>query len=572
MTDDNKERRDRPRYDKGKKDGRPYGKRDSGKGSGTDRKGGDRRSYGKGPRNDRKGPNSDRKGGRGRPSDRKGGKPYDKKNDRGRPYNKDRNEDRSKEKAVEVEQEVPDYRNLRLPTDASRLLYKGIDCQINGNNNLAVIMFVNGSVMMSEGCENNALRILREIGKENFISMRTDISPQCSKDALVEFDYLCMTLKKGYDRSFFDRMYGEGSIQAIYRSICMEEVDGDDPIIDEFASAYPDEDQKVFKGLEFLVRKKDSERAEKHLDRIKDMIELKRSVNVMFTRAMNGDARAVKELKEASKKVPEAAFYSEFLVARAEGDQVEWLRSKYPQYKDLIIARQGEFKIMDTPFGQFLKAKSLESKKEEYMSVMMNAARAGCQEAIDELTTKMFRNDVRRCLAAIYLKENDLEDLIIVYQAGLDDMYYLDQYCGNDRDRILEVGKALGKQSLNKEIDWLKDHYDKGMDFCKDAIVELSRDELYHNKRMIYALHDIGEDMEAAELYFQMEDDPEVPSVKWLKKVCTSDEVLDHIRGHYEEKDDMKTFEFIFAEDDYERRPKKKGLSNRGKGGKRGRR
>ena len=241
----------------------------------------------------------------------------------------------------------------------------------------------------------------------------------------------------------------------------------------------------------------------------------------------------------------------------AEGNQVEWLRSKYPQYSDLIIARQGEFKIQDTPFGMFLKAKNLEMKKEESMSVMMNAAKAGSPEAIDELSKKLFRNDVRKCLAAIYLKDNDLEKLITVYEAGLDDMYYLDQYCGDSRERILEVGSELGKQSIGKEIDWLKDHYENGMEFCRQALVDLSMDDRYRSKKMIYALHDTGCDREAAELYFAMEGDPELPSVKWLKKVCTDDDVKEYVRRHYEEKGEPGTFDSIFEEDGYERRPKR---------------
>ena len=75
----------------------------------------------------------------------------------------------------------------------------------------------------------------------------------------------------------------------------MEEIDGEDPIIDEFASRYPEADKKVIKGLELLVKKKDSEKAEKHLTRIQDAIELKQKINVLFTRAMNGDSRAVSE-------------------------------------------------------------------------------------------------------------------------------------------------------------------------------------------------------------------------------------------------------------------------------------
>ncbi|WII07420.1 hypothetical protein PED39_07460 [Methanomassiliicoccales archaeon LGM-RCC1] len=538
---------DRPFKSSDKRGFKPRRKDD---GDSKPRRTGDRKDFKRSGGRDRKDSRSSRGGERGRP--RRDSKPF----------NERKGESRFERKPEEeVRQDEP--RKLLLPQDASRLLYRGIDCQVNGNDNLAMIMFLHGSVMMSEGCENNADRILKEKGKANFATIRTEIGPNCSEDALTEFDYLCIKRNKDYDRTFFDNEYAKGSTHAIYRRICLEEVEGDDPIIDVFVSRYPDDDKKVVKGLEILKRKKDSEIAEKHLIRIDESVKLKQSVYVMFTRAMNGDARAVQELKENSKKVPEAAFFSEYLAAKAEGTNVEWLRAKYPQYRDLIVSRQGEFKIQDTPFGMFLKAKNLEMKKEESMSVMMNAARAGSQEAIDELSAKMFRNDVRKCLAGIYLKDNDLDNLMIVYQAGLDDMYYLDQYCGADRDRILEVGKNLGKQSVGKEIDWLKDHYDKDMEFCKDALIKRSSDEFYHSKRMIYALHDVGADMEAAKLYFEMEGDPEAPSVKWLKKVCGEEDVKEYVRDHYVSKGQEDVFESIFAEDGYERRPKRQSAGGR---------
>ena len=540
-----------PKKDYQKKDGRKFGDRPKG----HDRA--PRKEFDKKDGRRREGGRSDRP----RRDDRGSGRPYrDRKDDRDskRSYH-DRRDDRGAGSRYQDRREAPEEpKKLLLPQDASKLLYRGIDCQINGNDNMAMIMFLHGSVMMSEGCENNARRILKNLGKAGFIAMRTDISPSCSHEALIEFDYICITLDSGFDRSAFDKAYAEGNTHAIYRRICLEEVEGDDPVIDEFASRYPDDEKKVIAGLDYLRRKKDSPSAENHLERIQKSIELKRSINVMFTRAMNGDARAVSELKQHSKAVPEAAFYTEFLAARAEGNEVEWLREKYPQYSEFIIAKQGEFKIQDTPFGMFLRAKNLESKKEEHMSVMMNATRAGSPEAMDELSRKMFRNDVRKCLAGIYLKENDLQNLIIVYQAGLDDMYYLDQYCAGENQRIIEVGKELGKQSVGKEIDWLKDHYDKGMEFCRDELIERSKDEFYQNKKMVYALHDIGADREAAELYFAMEGNPELPSYKWLKKVCSDDEVTAYVRVHFEERGDLATFDSIFADDGYEKRPKRK--------------
>ena len=544
-----------------RKDGKDLGKKPYGKPREHRSREGDRE---RGPRRDRKDFDKDRKKGFEK-------KPYRKSGDRGRPEGRgdrprrsfdDRRGDRPRREGFERKdresrEEPQEQRKLLLPQDASRLLYRGIDCLENDNTDLAIIMFLHGSVMMSEGCENNADRILKETGKANFQDLRARVGPQCTEDALTEYDYLCIRRGADIDRTFFDNEYTKGNTHAIYRKICLEEIVADDPIIDEFASRYPDDGDKVMKGLELLKKKKNSEKAAAHLERIEEGIKLKQSVYVMFTRAMNGDARAVKELKQNSKKVPEAAFFSEFLSAKAEGNEISWLRAKYPQYKDLIVSRQGEFKIQDDPFGMFLRAKNLEMKKEEYMSMMMNAARAGCPEAMDELSNKMFRNDVRKCLAGIHLKNGDLTNLIIVYQAGLDDTYYLDQYCGSDPDKILEVGRELGKQSVAKEIDWLKDHYDKGMEFCRQALVDKSLDDFYRSKKMIYALHDVGADREAAELYFEMEGDPEVPSVKWLKKVCGSDDVKEFVRKHYEDRNDLATFDSIFEEDGYERRPKR---------------
>ncbi|AMK13920.1 hypothetical protein AUP07_0873 [methanogenic archaeon mixed culture ISO4-G1] len=531
-------------------------------------KDGGKKPYGGKPRKDFKGKL------RGRPGDKAPRKDF---GDRRPRRDSDRDHTRKPRETVREEKPVQqEPRKLLLPQDASRLLFRGIDCQVNGNDDLAMVMFLHGSVMMSEGCENNADRIIKSVGKDGVGEMRSRIAENCSDDALTEFDYLCITHFKDYDRTFLDRQFSEGTTHAIYRSICLEEVEGDDRIIDEFALRYKGNEEKVVAGLTVLSRKKDSEMADKHLARIKEAVELRKSVNVMFTRAMNGDARAVKELAKLSKQVPEAAFFSEYLKERMDGTHVEWLRAKYPQYRDLIISKQGEFRIQDTPFGMFLKAKSLEAKKEEWMSVMMNAAKAGSPEAMEELSSKMFRNDVRKCLASIYLKDEDLEGLLKVYDAGLDDQYYLDAYCGQDSERIILVGRELGKQTVGKEIDWLKDHSDKGMAFCRDELIERSKDERYKSKRMIYALHDTGADMEAAKLYFEMEGDVELPSVKWLKKVCTDESVKEFVRQHYESTADLATFDSIFADDGYERRPKLRGPARKGgrpfKGGSRPRR
>jgi len=485
-------------------------------------------------------------------------RPYrPRKDDDRKGYRKD--SDRPRERTGSRQAPEPKERKkLLLPKDPSKLLYKGIDCQINGNTDLAMIMFLHGSVMMSEGCEKNADRILDGIGKDGFADMKSRISPDCSADALTEFDFICIRRDPAYDRSAFDASVSEGGVHALYRKICLEEVEDGDPIIDEFASMYADNREKVKKGLDFLRRRKGSDTAKAHLARIDEEAKLVQSMNSYFVRAMNGDVRAAEELERYSGEIYEAGFFYGFLKARAMGEEVEWLKSRYDKDEDLIVSKQAEFKIQDDPFGKFLKAESLAAKKEEWIPAMMVAAKAGSQEAIDALIPLLYRNDVRRCLAEIYTEKGDIPNLLTVYQAGMEEPYYLDRCCNGDPAKVIEVGASLGKQSVNKEMDWLREHYQKGMEECGAALVERSHDEFYQNKKMLYTLHDIGMDMEAARLYFEMEGNPELPSVKWLSKVCSDEEVKDFVRSHYEAKDDIATFDSIFEDDGYERRPKRR--------------
>lgn len=459
-----------------------------------------------------------------------------------------------------------------IPQDPAKLLYKGIDMQINGKSDIAMIMFLHGAVMMSEGCVRNAERILDETGRSGYLDLRGRIAAECTTDALLEFDYICLTKDPGFPRGYFDESYGDKGTHAIYRRICLGEVEGDDPIIDVFASRVDIEREKVVKGLDHLKRKKDSAIAARYLDELKESDRLRQSMNSLFVRARKGNADARDDLRRYSSTIPEAAFFLGYLEAMERGDAVEWLKSRMPEYEQIMVSKQAELRIGDDPFGKYLQARNLRMKGEEWVPAMMNAARAGSDEAATDLLPLTYRTDVARCLAGMYADADDLDRLMLVYRSGFDDLYQLERYCGEDPERVRAVGSELGKMGLAREIRWLKDHCDNGMVQCRDALIELSHDPLYQTKAMLYALHDIGADMEAAHLYFAMEGSPEIPSFKWLSKVCVDEDVKEFVRSHYEAKGDIGTFEAIFTDDGYVRKKDFKRGSGRGPGKRGGRR
>ena len=135
----------KPGYSKGPRDGdrKPY-KRD-----------GDRKSYSKD--GERK---SYRKDGDRKPYDKER-KPYDKER---KLYQKDGG--RAERRDARTSEGSLEKRRHPIPQDPQKLLYKGIDLQIQGKSDIAMIMFLHGAVMMSEGCSKNAERIIDDAGKE----------------------------------------------------------------------------------------------------------------------------------------------------------------------------------------------------------------------------------------------------------------------------------------------------------------------------------------------------------------------------------------------------------------------
>ena len=498
-----------------------------------------------GPRNGR--PNAHRDGGRGERKnfggDRRGPRP-----DRKPGFRKDdgRREHRPRLERAPAKPKAP------ISNDPQKLLFRGVDLQAKGYNDKAMVMFLHGSVLMSKGCENNAIKILESIGREAFAEMRSRISEDCSEDALIEFDYLCQKVDPNSNRTFLDTEYSKKNAHAIYRRICMEEVDGEDEIIDAFASN--GDDKKIVEGLKFLVKKKDSKRAEQCLRTIDERNERKQYVHTAFVRAMKGDAKSKRDLERLSKEFPEAAFFLGYVKAKENGNEIPWLKEKFPQFKDLIISEEFNLRIGDTGYGMYLRAMKIKSKKEDWIPSMIKAAKNGSEEAMEELGALMYRPDIKKAVANIHLNNNDLQGLIGDYVNGLDEIYYLDKYCENIPDRIVEIGRKIGDINPERGIDWLRAH--AFMIECREALVTLSDDERYRSRKLIYALHDVGKNMEAADLYFSMEGHPDLPAVKWLAKVCRDEDAKEYVRSHFESIGQPETFDSIFVDDGYRKMPK----------------
>ena len=505
-----------------------------------DRRGNDR------PRNgDRR--NGDRKDSGGRGPRRDGKRDFHKDGDRKSGFRRDGPREHRPRG-----DEVPEKRKLPISTDPQKLLFKGTDLMVNGDNEKALLMFLHGSALMSKGCENNAVKILSSIGKEGFSDVRTRIADDCSDDALIEFDYLCQTVDSEYDCSFLESRYDRKDTNAIYRMICMGRVDAEDEIIDIFASDYGN--PKVVDGLKILVKKKESKKAEEHLKRFDEKKERKQYVHTAFVRAMKGDAKSKRDLEKLSKEFPEAAFFLGYVKAREEGNGIPWLKEKFDQFSDLIISEEFNLRIGDTSYGMYLRAMKIKSKKEDWIPSMIKAAKNGSEEAMEELQALMYRPDIKKAVANIHLNNSDLGGLVDDYVNGLDETYYLDKYCESVPDRIVEVGRKIGERDIEREIDWLRAH--AFMPECREALTVRAEDERYHCRKMIYALHDVGRNIEAADLYFAMEGHPDLPAVKWLAKVCRDDDAKEYVRSHFESIGQPETFDFIFVDDGYRKKPK----------------
>lgn len=442
---------------------------------------------------------------------------------------------------------------MRISSDPQKLLFRGVDLQAKGNGDAAMVMFLHGSALMSKGCENNALRLLEMTGSDGLGHLREKISEHCSEDALVEFDYLCI-LNGGKERSFLDSNLSERNEHAIYRAICLGEINGDDPIIDVFASRHDDEDAKIMDGLKLLKKNKDSRMADRHLLRFEDRRKRRQSIHSAFARAMNGETFAMKELTGLSDEFPEAEFFLGYVKAKESGDPVPWLRSKYSEFGETMISEEFNLRIGETPFGMFLRAKKIQSRKEDWIPSMIKAAKNGSEEALEELRPLMYRPDIKKAIANVHLINNDFDALARDFAEGLDETYYLDTFCGKVPEMVVEAGRRIGETDPMREIDWYRAH--AFMEECRNAIAGRKDNERYRSRKLIYALHDVGKNIEAAELYFRMDGCPEQPAVKWLAKVCRDEDAKEYIRSHYESVGDLDTFEYIFADDGYKKRPR----------------
>lgn len=495
----------------------------------------DRRDRGGRPYGDR--PRGDRRDDRGRSGDR-GDRGY-RKDDR-RPRDGDRSEKRDRDETAEQESK------LTIPSTPQKILFKGIDCENNGRSDLAMILYLNGAVQMSGGCRNNMERMLRDAGRDQFKTIRGRLASSCSDELMMFFDYICITLDDGYDRGFLDCAAQSGNVIAIYCKIRLDEVDGEDGMVDIFASAMISNEEMVTDGLKLLARKRKSVKASDYLKRNDERNKLRQSVRTTFVKAMKGDTDAVRRLDKLSETFPEAEFLKGYLDAYRDGTEEDYLRSGMPEFTATIVSMAPELGISETPFGKYLGAKKMQVNEEDWIQSMINAVKAGSDDALEELKPVQNRRDVKRFLASVYSARGDVASLVRTYDG--EDHTYLDEYCNGNSERILEVGRAFGGLS---EFDWLKRGFRGGCEECRDALIAMAGDERRQCKQLVYALHDVGADLESAKLYIAMGDNPTLPSVKWLAKVCGDEGAKEFLRSHYESKGDIATFESIFIDDGY---------------------
>ncbi len=559
----NKDHRDRREGDGGR---RPYGNRDD-RGHGprdNDRNGGDRPQYrrddgerrprgsfDKGRGGDRK-PYGNRDGGRGRgPRDGDRRPRYEDRGDRPRYRDNDR---RDGERRDDAPQE-PVEPKLTIPSTPEKILFKGIDCEVNGRTDLAMVLYLNGAAQLSKGCESNMQRMLREAGSKEFGTIRGRLAKNCSDDLLVSYDYLCADISGGYDRSFIDSAAESGNPLAIYYKIRLGEVEGDDPCIDVFASKILEREDMVVDGLKLLARRKGSEKAAEYLKANDERRKLRLSIRETFVKARKGDSGSMKRLEKLTETFPEAGFLRGFLNFSDEEDQIQYLRDGMSEFGSTVLSMAPELGLKETGFGKYLAAKRLQINGEEWIQPMIGAVMAGSEEAFDELGPVQNRRDVRKSLSSFYLMKGDAMGLVRGYDG--EDATYLDEYCAGDVNKVLEVGRLMGGV---REIDWLKRGYLAGMEGCREAILRMADDTERHCKQLVYTLHDVGAEMEAAKLYIAMGDDPSLPAVKWLRKVCADEEAKEYLRQQFEARGDIQTFESIFEDDGY----RSKGAAGKG--------
>ena len=513
---------------------------------------GDRKPYrsGDGDRKDFK-PRGDRRDFKPRDGDRKDFKPHGDRRD----FKQRDGEFRPREEAVQEAPAVQEEQRLTIPSTPQKILFKGVDCEVNGRSDLAMALYLHGMLQMSGGCESNALRMLRDAGSKEFRTIRGRMAKLCPEQAMISFDYLCMTLDPGYDGSALRSAADGGDPLAIYYRIRMDDVEGDDPCIDVFASRIPDELPMVEEGLRLLARRRDSPKAEGYIEQIESRKRLKQSIREVFVKSRKGDKDALWKMDKLAQVFPEAEFLRGYLSVEP-GEEEDYLREGMSEHRDVILSMCTEFGISKTPYGRFLAAKRLQVNDGEWIHPMIDAVKLGSADAMEELRPVQNRKDVRRSLASVYLANGDIQNLIL--SCDRDDTTYLDKYCDGDVQRILEVGRVMGGV---KEIDWLKKGHLDGYEECRKALVDLASVEERQCKQLVYTLHDVGEDVEAAKLYFEMYGDPTLPAIKWLAKVCENEEAKEYVRGQFEQMGDLQTFDSIFIDDGYRHKPKPKGRS-----------
>ena len=423
-----------------------------------------------------------------------------------------------------------------------------------------MILYLHGAAMLSKGCENNMTRMLREAGPEQFRTIRGRVAKVCPENAMIAFDYMCYTLDPGYDRSLLDSAAENGNPLAIYERIRLEEIGGDDPCIDVFSAS--DDEKMVEDGLKLLVRKKDSVKAEKLLKEMEERRRQRQSVRVEFIRAMKDDRSSIRRLEELSSKFPEAGFLRGYLDAE---DRESYIRDGMPRFEETVMSVIHELGISETPYGRYLTALKLRADGEEWIPSMINAAVAGSEDAVGELMPVQNRKDVRKGLASAYLRRNDAAGLVRCYDG--EDTSFLDRYCAGDPDRVIEVGRLMGG---SRQVEWIKRGCIDGIDGCRSELISMAKSGEHNNKQMVYALHDVGEDLESARMYFSMYGDRSLPAVKWLAKVCADEQAKEYVRSRFEEMGDLKTFDSIFIDDGYESRDRRGGKGGRGSGNRKG--
>lgn len=533
---------------------RPYRPKD---GQGEHRgRSGDRRDGPKGDRPYR--PRDDRRGSDGYRGKPHGDRPYRPKDGqgehRGKPRDgnqygrRDRPEGRHERPREDGGEERREPR-LTIPSTPEKILFKGIDCEVNGKAGLAMKLYLHGAAKLSGGCESNAQRMLREMGAGEFGSVRGRMAQDSPEDVLVALDYLCATLDESYDVSFVQAQAEGGNPLAVYELIRLGRVEGDSPMIDAFASHADESPDMVRDGLKLLVRKKDSASAASQIKRMDERQKERQSVRPAFVRAMKGGSR--KQLEELSASFPEAAFLLGYVDSQ---DRESYLRDGMQRYQSTIISMAAELGVSDTPFGKYLAAKKTQAQEGDWVMQMVNAAIAGSDDAVAELAPIRDRRDVRKGLASMYLARGDAAGLVSCYDG--EDAEYLDRYCAGDPAKMVELARRMG---TDRAIAWLKRGYLKGAEECREELVRMAGSGEYGCKQLIYALHDVGAELESAKLYMSLYGDKALPSVKWLAKVCSDEEAKEFLRQRFEELGEPGTFESIFVDDGYERKGPRKG-------------